>query len=166
VVDHTRRPVPQGERGEVVIRGANVMRGYLKRPEDTAKTIIDGWLHTGDVGVFDANGYLRIVDRIRDMLIRGGENIYPKQIETALYGHQGVLEAALVGRPDHVLGEVVVAYVAPRPDANVTAEELHALSADRLAKYKRPVAIELLSELPKNAVGKIDKPALRRLAAG
>jgi long-chain acyl-CoA synthetase len=77
-----------------------------------------------------------------------------------------VLEAAVIGRPDHVLGEVVVAYVAPRPDANVTAEELHALSADRLAKYKRPVAIELLSELPKNAVGKIDKPALRRLAAG
>jgi long-chain acyl-CoA synthetase len=164
VVDGTGKPVPQGERGEVVIRGGNVMRGYLNRPEDTAKTIVDGWLHTGDVGVFDADGYLRIVDRIKDMIIRGGENIYPKEIETALYGHAGVLEAAVVGCPDDVLGEVVVAYVALRPGAAVTVEELHELCADRLAKYKRPVAIEMLDALPKNAVGKIDKPALRRLA--
>jgi acyl-CoA synthetase (AMP-forming)/AMP-acid ligase II len=165
VVDHNGRPLPEGERGEVVIRGANVMRGYLNRPEDTAKTIIAGWLHTGDVGVFDADGYLRIVDRIKDMIIRGGENIYPKEIETALYGYAGVLEAAVVGRPDHVLGEVVVAYVALRPGAELSVEQLHELCAERLAKYKRPVAIELLDELPKNAVGKIDKPALRRLAA-
>jgi acyl-CoA synthetase (AMP-forming)/AMP-acid ligase II len=165
VVDHLGRTLPTGERGEVVIRGANVMRGYLNRPEDTATTIIDGWLHTGDVGIFDADGYLRIVDRIKDMIIRGGENIYPKEIETALYGHGSVLEAAVVGRPDDVLGEVVVAYVTLRPGAGVTAERLHALCAVRLAKYKRPVAIEVLEELPKNAVGKIDKPALRRLAA-
>jgi acyl-CoA synthetase (AMP-forming)/AMP-acid ligase II len=164
VVDHLGRPLPQGERGEVVIRGANVMRGYLNRPDDTAKTIIDGWLHTGDVGIFDEDGYLRIVDRIKDMIIRGGENIYPKEIETALYGHDGVLEVAVVGRPDDVLGEVVVAYVSARPDADVTAEELHALCAERLAKYKRPALIEVLDELPKNAVGKIDKPALRALA--
>jgi long-chain acyl-CoA synthetase len=163
VVDHLGRPLPQGERGEVVIRGANVMRGYLNRPEDTAKTIVDGWLHTGDVGVFDEDGYLRIVDRIKDMIIRGGENIYPKEIETALYSHDGVLEAAVVGRPDDVLGEVVVAYVAVRPAAAVTVEELEALCAERLAKYKRPVAIEILGELPKNAIGKIDKPALRVL---
>jgi long-chain acyl-CoA synthetase len=163
VVDQLGRPLPQGERGEVVIRGANVMRGYLNRPEDTAKTIVDGWLHTGDVGIFDEDGYLRIVDRIKDMIIRGGENIYPKEIETALYGHEGVLEVAVVGRPDDVLGEVVVAYVALRPEASVTVEELHALCAERLAKYKRPVLIEVLDELPKNAVGKIDKPALRGL---
>jgi long-chain acyl-CoA synthetase len=166
VVDKLGRPLPQGERGEVVIRGANVMRGYLNRPEDTAKTIVDGWLHTGDVGVFDEEGYLRIVDRIKDMIIRGGENIYPKEIETVLYGHEGVLEAAVVGRPDDVLGEVVVAYVAPRPDAKVTVEELHALCAERLAEYKRPVLIEVLEALPKNAVGKIDKPSLRALGAG
>jgi acyl-CoA synthetase (AMP-forming)/AMP-acid ligase II len=163
VVDPLGRPVPQGERGEVVIRGANVMRGYLNRPEDTAKAIVDGWLHTGDVGIFDADGYLRIVDRIKDMIIRGGENIYPKEIETALYSHDGVLEAAVVGRPDAVLGEVVVAYVTLRPDADVTVDELHALCAERLAKYKRPVVIEVLDELPKNAVGKIDKPSLRKL---
>ena len=163
VVDQLGNPVPQGERGEVVIRGANVMRGYLNRPEDTAKTIVDGWLHTGDVGIFDEDGYLRIVDRIKDMIIRGGENIYPKEIETVLYSHDGVHEAAVVGRPDDVLGEVVVAYVSVRPGATVTVEELAALCAERLAKYKCPVAIELLEELPKNHVGKIDKPALRKL---
>jgi long-chain acyl-CoA synthetase len=163
VVDQLGNPVPQGERGEIVIRGANVMRGYLNRPEDTAKTIIDGWLHTGDVGIFDEDGYLRIVDRIKDMIIRGGENIYPKEIETVLYSSEAVLEAAVVGQADDVLGEVVVAYVSVRPGATVTVEELEALSAERLAKYKRPVAIELLDELPKNPVGKIDKPALREL---
>jgi acyl-CoA synthetase (AMP-forming)/AMP-acid ligase II len=141
------------------------MRGYLNRPEDTARTIVDGWLHTGDVGIFDEDGYLRIVDRIKDMIIRGGENIYPKEIETVLYGHEDVYEAAVVGRPDDVLGEVVVAYVALRPKARVTVDELHALCASKLAKYKRPVLIEVLDDLPKNAVGKIDKPALRALVA-
>ena len=165
VVDRLGRPPPRGERGEVVIRGANVMRGYLNRPEDTARTIVDGWLHTGDVGIFDEGGYLRIVDRTKDMIIRGGENIYPKEIETALYAHEGVLEAAVVGRPDDILGEVVVAYVAQRPGTEVTVEELHGLCAGRLAKYKRPAQIEVLAELPKNAVGKIDKPALRALAS-
>jgi long-chain acyl-CoA synthetase len=164
-VDRDGRPVPQGERGEVVIRGANVMRGYLNRPEETAKTLVDGWLHTGDVGVFDADGYLQIVDRIKDMIIRGGENIYPKEIEAALYTHDGVLEAAVVGRPDDVLGEVVVAHVALRPESATTAEDLHALCAERLARYKRPVAIELHDALPKNAIGKIDKRALRAPAA-
>jgi long-chain acyl-CoA synthetase len=164
VVDLDGMPVSQGERGEVVIRGANVMRGYLNQPEATAKTVVDGWLHTGDVGTFDADGYLRIVDRIKDMIIRGGENIYPKEIETALYTHDGVLEAAVVGWPDTVLGEVVVAYVSARAQADLMVDELHALCAERLAKYKRPVSIEILDELPKNAIGKIDKPALRALA--
>jgi acyl-CoA synthetase (AMP-forming)/AMP-acid ligase II len=164
VVDHLGNRVPDGDRGEVVIRGANVMRGYLNRPQDTARTIVDGWLHTGDVGVFDADGYLRIVDRIKDMIIRGGENIYPKEIETVLYGHDGVLESAVVGRPDDMLGEVVVAYVALRPGADVCVEDLQALCAERLARYKRPTLVEVLDELPKNAVGKIDKPSLRRRA--
>ena len=164
VVDHDGTPVPQGERGEIVIRGANVMRGYLNRPEDTAKTLVDGWLHTGDVGIFDSDGYLRIVDRIKDMIIRGGENIYPKEIETALYSHDGVLEAAVVGRPDDVLGEVVVAYVSLRTEADLAVDELHAHCAERLAKYKRPTRIEVLDALPKNPIGKIDKPSLRALA--
>ena len=164
VVDADGRRLPQGQRGEVVVRGPNVMRGYLGRPEETARTIVDDWLHTGDVGIFDEDGYLRIVDRIKDMIIRGGENIYPKEIESALYTHEGVLEAAVVGRPDEVLGEVVLAYVSLRPGTDVTVDELHELCAAQLARYKRPVAIELLDELPKNPVGKIDKPALRALA--
>nr|WP_233243672.1 AMP-binding protein [Paraconexibacter algicola] len=154
--------LPHGERGEVVIKGPVVMRGYLNKPEETAKTIVDGWLHTGDVGIFDEDGYLKIVDRIKDMIIRGGENIYPKEIESVLYTDEGVLEAAVIGRPDDVLGEVVVAYVALRPDATTTVEDLHALCEEQLAKYKRPVLIELRDELPKNPVGKIDKPTLRK----
>lgn len=163
VMDPDGNILPQGDRGEVVIRGPIVMRGYLNKPEETAKTIdSQGWLHTGDVGIFDEDGYLKIVDRIKDMIIRGGENIYPKEIETALYTHEGVLEAAVVGRPDDVLGEVVVAYVSLRPDAQVTVEELHELCREKLAKYKLPVSIEVLDDLPKNPVGKIDKPTLRK----
>jgi acyl-CoA synthetase (AMP-forming)/AMP-acid ligase II len=163
VMDPDGNILPQGERGEVVIRGPIVMRGYLNKPEETAKTIdSQGWLHTGDVGIFDEDGYLKIVDRIKDMIIRGGENIYPKEIETVLYTSEGVLEAAVVGRPDDVLGEVVLAYVSLRPDAQVTVEELHDLCREKLAKYKLPVAIEVLDDLPKNPVGKIDKPTLRK----
>ena len=139
------------------------MRGYLHKPDETVKAIADGWLHAGDVGIFDEDGYLRIVDRIKDMIIRGGENIYPKEIETALYGHEGVLEAPVVGRPDDVLGEVVAAYVAARP--GITAEDLDALCTELLARYKRPVLIEVLEELPTNAIGRIDKSALRSLAS-
>jgi O-succinylbenzoate-CoA ligase len=162
IVDEEGNHLPQGERGEVILRGPNIMRGYLNKPEETAKTVKDGWLHTGDVGLLDEDGYLVLVDRIKDMIIRGGENIYPKEIESVLYSHEGVLEAAVIGRPDDVLGEVVVAYVVLRPEAEVTVDELHELCASQLAKYKLPVLIELLDELPKNPVGKIDKPTLRK----
>ncbi len=161
-VDPEGNAVPTGERGEVVIKGPTVMRGYLNRPEETAKTVVGGWLHTGDVGIFDEDGYLRIVDRIKDMIIRGGENIYPKEIETVLYGDPGVLEAAVIGRPDERLGEVVVAYVVLRDGADTTPEALAERCREELARYKQPVAIELLPELPKNPVGKIDKPAIRK----
>jgi long-chain acyl-CoA synthetase len=161
IVDDEGQHLPQGGRGEVILRGPNIMRGYLNKPEETAKALRNGWLHTGDVGYLDEDGYLVLVDRIKDMIIRGGENIYPKEIESVLYTHDGVLEAAVIGRPDDVLGEVVVAYVAPRPDADVEVEELHELCRGQLAKYKLPVLIELVDELPKNPVGKIDKPTLR-----
>ena len=162
VVDDDGEPVPTGERGEVVIRGENVMRGYLNRPEETAKTVdADGWLHTGDVGILDDDGYLRIVDRTKDMIIRGGENIYPKEIENAIYGDERVLEAAVIGRPHDVLGEVVIAYVSVRPGHELTVEELAARCEEHLAKYKRPTEIHLIDELPKNPVGKLDKPTLR-----
>jgi long-chain acyl-CoA synthetase len=161
VMDAAGTPLPPGGVGEVVVRGPNVMRGYLNRPEETARTIVDGWLRTGDVGRFDEDGYLVIVDRIKDMIIRGGENIYPKEIESVLYRHPDVLEAAVVGAPHEVFGEVPVAFVAPRPGARADAEALHRLCRDALAKYKRPEEIVPLPSLPKNAVGKIDKPALR-----
>jgi len=159
--------VTVGTVGEVLIKGPNVMRGYLGRPEETAATVIDGWLHTGDVGRFDDDGYLVLVDRVKDMIIRGGENIYPKEIENVLYAHRDVLEAAVVGAPHPTYGEVPFAFVTLRPGAVVTAEALSDHCRERLARYKLPARIERLASMPKNAVGKIDKPALRSgLAAG
>jgi long-chain acyl-CoA synthetase len=150
-------------RGEVVVRGPNVMRGYLNKPEDTAATLHDGWLHTGDVGYFDADGYLVLVDRVKDMIIRGGENIYPKEIENVLYSHPAVLEAAVVGRPHAVLGEEPVAFVALRGPQSVTPGELVELCSRSLARFKVPRDVVVLDVLPKNAVGKIAKPELREL---
>ncbi|HSO54540.1 MAG TPA: AMP-binding protein [Actinomycetes bacterium] len=157
--------LPVGGAGEVVIKGGNVMRGYLNRPEATAATVVDGWLHTGDVGFLDEDGYLTLVDRIKDMIIRGGENVYPKEIESVLGRHDAVLEAAVIGAPHPVYGEVPVAYVVTYPDAAVTTDELLELCRRNLTKIKLPVAIHIVDELPKNAVGKIDKPTLRKLNA-
>ncbi|CAL9632450.1 Long-chain-fatty-acid--CoA ligase [Streptomyces sp. enrichment culture] len=154
--------LPPGEVGEVVVRGPNVMRGYLNRPEETAATLVDGWLRTGDVGRVDEDGYLVLVDRVKDMIIRGGENLYPKEIESVLYGHPAVLEAAVVGVPDPVYGEVPIAYVVAYPDVPVTAGELLDHCRRNLTKVKLPVEIHRLDALPKNPVGKIDKPALRK----
>ncbi|OHU99491.1 class I adenylate-forming enzyme family protein [Mycobacterium talmoniae] len=154
--------VTDGSPGEVVIKGPIVMRGYLNRPEETAKTIIDSWLHTGDIGVLDADGYLTLVDRVKDMIIRGGENIYPKEIESAIYTHPDVREAAVVGRPDPVYGEVPVAFVFFRDGADTTPDTLREHLTKSLAKYKLPTEIIAVAGLPKNPVGKIDKPALRR----
>ena len=153
--------LPAGERGEVVIRGANVMRGYLGQPEATATVLRDGWLHTGDVGYLDEDGYLVLVDRIKDMIIRGGENIYPKEIEETLYRHPAVLEAAVVGRPDPVLGEIPVAFVSLRPGRAATPAELTEHCRESLAAYKVPKEIRTLTQLPKNSVGKLVKGLLR-----
>lgn len=167
VVDESGDPVPQGETGEVLIAGPVVMAGYLGRPDETARTIVDGWLHTGDIGRFDEDGYLQIVDRIKDMIIRGGENVYPKEIENAFYSHPDVHEVAVVGAPHEVFGEVPVAFVALREGSDATPEVLAHHVAQFLAAYKRPARITLVDEIPKNPVGKIDKPALRRgLAEG
>ena len=115
VVGEDDEPLPSGQVGEVTVRGPNVMRGYLGKPEETAETLRGGWLHTGDLGRFDEDGYLVLVDRLKDMIIRGGENIYPKEIEDALYAHPSVLDAAVVGRPDPLFGEEPVAFVVLRP---------------------------------------------------
>ena len=149
--------------GEVLVRGPNVMRGYLGRPKDTDEALRDGWLHTGDVGYFDDDGYLVLVDRVKDMIIRGGENIYPKEIENVLYRHPAVLEAAVVGRPHDVLGEEPVAFISLRSESPTIAAELQTLCAAELAAYKRPRDIIVVDEIPKNPVGKPSKPALREL---
>ena len=150
-----------GEYGEIVIKGPNVMLGYLNRPEATAETIHDGWLHTGDVGYVDEDGYFYIVDRSKDMIIRGGENIYPREIEEVLYAFEGVAECAVVGIPDEVRGEEVLALVAPKPGTTLDLDELAAHAAERLAKYKLPRRFEIRDELPKTPTGKISKGPLR-----
>ena len=165
IVDEAGRPVPDGEAGEVVIKGANVMRGYLNRPEETAKTVVDGWLHTGDIGRFDEDGYLVLVDRAKDMIIRGGENIYPREIEEVVHHLPQIAEAAVVGRPNPTYGEEPVLFVSTQPNATLTPEAIRDHIAGQLAKYKRPADITILDDLPRNPVGKIDKPALRRLLA-
>ncbi|SEC27997.1 Acyl-CoA synthetase (AMP-forming)/AMP-acid ligase II [Streptomyces sp. 3213] len=161
IVDADGSEVPPGADGEVVVRGPNVMRGYLGRPEETAKVIVDGWLHTGDVGRLDADGYLTLVGRSKDMIIRGGENIYPKEIEDVLVGDPSVLEAAVIGVPDEKWGEVVVAYVQPRPGSTVDPSALESLCARSLTGFKRPTAFFVVEAIPKNPVGKIDKVSLR-----
>ncbi|WP_086768385.1 class I adenylate-forming enzyme family protein [Streptomyces bobili] len=161
IVDADGSEVPPGVEGEVVVRGPNVMRGYLGRPEETAKVLVDGWLRTGDVGRLDADGYLTLVGRSKDMIIRGGENIYPKEIEDVLVGDPSVLEAAVIGVPDEKWGEVVVAYVQPRPGSTVDPSALQELCARSLTGFKRPTAFFVVEAIAKNAVGKIDKVSLR-----
>ncbi|NMO02728.1 long-chain fatty acid--CoA ligase [Gordonia sp. TBRC 11910] len=154
--------VATGERGEVLIAGPNVMPGYLNRPEDTAKTLVDGWLRTGDIGFLDADGYLTLVDRAKDMIIRGGENIYPKEIESVVYRLPQVAEAAVIGRSDAKFGEVPVLYVSLNAGESLDTTTILAHLTESLTKYKLPVEITVLDTLPKNAVGKLDKPTLRR----
>ncbi len=140
--------VTQHGTGEVLVRGPNVMRGYLGQPTETDRALEDGWLRTGDVGYFDDDGYLVLVDRVKDMIIRGGENIYPKEIENVLYGHPDVLEAAVVGCPHEVLGEEPVAVVALRAETATTRDDLHQRCAAALARYKLPRAVFVLDALP------------------
>jgi acyl-CoA synthetase (AMP-forming)/AMP-acid ligase II len=162
LVDSAGNPVADGAAGEVVIRGANVMRGYLNRPEETASTVVDGWLHTGDIGRFDEDGYLVLVDRAKDMIIRGGENIYPREIEAVAHGLPQIAEAAVVGRPNPVYGEEPVLFVSLHPGAELGNAAIREHLAGALSKYKLPVQITIMADLPKNAVGKIAKPELRK----
>jgi acyl-CoA synthetase (AMP-forming)/AMP-acid ligase II len=163
IADPSGVHLPQGATGEVLVQGPNVMRGYLGKPQETAKTIVDGWLRTGDIGRIDEDGYLAIVGRVKEMIIRGGENIYPKEIEDVLFEFPGVLEAAVIGVPHETLGEIVVAYVAFRTGFAGTQEGLSEHCTDRLTRYKRPSTINIIDSLPKNAVGKVDKLRLRKM---
>lgn len=161
VVDGTGDDVPTGTAGEVIVSGPTIMQGYLNLPEATAETVVDGWLHTGDIGHLDEDGYLTLIDRVKDMIIRGGENIYPKEIEAVLHGADGVLEAAVVARPHRTLGEEPVAVVSLMQGSPLTAPDLLEHCRTHLTKIKVPVDLKIVAQIPKNPVGKIDKPTLR-----
>ena len=159
--DDADRALPVGEVGEVCVRGANVMLGYYRMPEDTAAVLRDGWLRTGDVGRLDADGFLFIVERKKDVIIRGGFNIYPREVEEVLYAHPAIVEAAVVGRHDALMGEDVMAYVVPKAGATLDADAIIAFCRDRLAGYKCPKEIRLVDTLPKNPIGKVLRKELR-----
>ena len=165
VADTNDNTLPPGETGEVLVRGDSVMAGYWRNPEATAQTLAGGWLHTGDVGVMDADGFLTLKDRSKDMIISGGANIYPREVEEVLLAHPDVAEVSVIGRPDPDWGESVVAYVVPRAGATVDPAALDRLCLARIARFKRPKAYVPISELPKNNYGKVLKTALRQLDA-
>ncbi len=159
--DEEGKSVPSGERGEIVMRGPKVFKGYWRDPDATAAAFAGGWFHTGDIGVRDDDGYLYIVDRLKDMIVSGGENIAGSEVERVLYEHDSVVEAAVVGRPDDRWGEVPVAFVVLRQDATATADVLLEHCGAQLARYKVPKEITFLSALPRNPSGKVLKRALR-----
>jgi long-chain acyl-CoA synthetase len=161
IVDDDGREVASGARGEVLIKSANIMQGYLNRPEATAETVVDGWLHTGDVGCVDEEGFVFIVDRKKDLIIKGGYNIYPREIEEVLYQMPGVAEAAVVGVQDEAKGEHVRAVISVRPGAELDQPAIEEYLSQNLAKYKLPSEYIFMTELPKGPTGKILKRELR-----
>jgi long-chain acyl-CoA synthetase len=161
VVDADDRELPPGETGEVVCRGDVVMAGYWRNPEATAAALRGGWLHTGDVGRFDGDGFLTLLDRSKDLIISGGANVYPREVEEVLLRHPALLEASVVGRPHPEWGEEVVAFVVARPGQMVSEAELDRLCLDHIARFKRPRAYRFVDALPKNNYGKVLKTELR-----
>jgi long-chain acyl-CoA synthetase len=165
VADADDRTLPPGEVGEVLARGDVVMTGYWRNPQATAETLRGGWLHTGDMGAVDADGFLTLKDRSKDMIISGGSNIYPREVEELLLRDAAVAEVSVIGRPDPEWGEVVVAFVVPAPGAAPTAEALDALCLQSIARFKRPKQYRFVAALPKNNYGKVLKTALREQLA-
>jgi acyl-CoA synthetase (AMP-forming)/AMP-acid ligase II len=165
VVDETERDCAPGVAGEIVVKGDQVLMGYWRNPEATQKSFVDGWFRTGDVGRWDEDGYLTIVDRKKDMILTGGENVYPREVEEVLYEHRAVVEAAVVGAPDPTWGEKVVAVVCRRAGEDVSQEELIAFCKERIASYKKPRHVVFIDTLPKNASGKVLKRELREAIA-
>jgi acyl-CoA synthetase (AMP-forming)/AMP-acid ligase II len=167
VVDDTGQDAAPGVPGEILVKGDQVLSGYWKNPEATAASFTDGWFHTGDVGRWDAEGYLYIVDRKKDMILTGGENVYPREVEEVLYRHPAVVEAAVIGAPDPKWGEKVVAVISVRAGHEVSGTELVAFCREEIASYKKPRHVVFIDALPKNASGKVLKRELRdQIAAG
>jgi acyl-CoA synthetase (AMP-forming)/AMP-acid ligase II len=160
IVDEQGRDVAPGATGEVLVRGAHVMKGYWNRPDATAETIRDGWLHTGDVATIDADGFIYIADRKKDMIISGGENIYPAEIENVILAHPSVREVAVIGQPSGKWGESPLAIVV-KQEASLTESDVLEWSRGKLAGYKRPKGVRFVDEIPRNPAGKILKRVLR-----
>jgi long-chain acyl-CoA synthetase len=165
IFDDQDRDVPVGEVGEIVIRGPAVMKGYYNNPQATAETLRGGWLHTGDLGKMDEDGYVYILDRKKDMIICSGYNVYPREIEELLHTHPAVLEAAVIGIPDPKRGESPMAFIIPRPGAKVTEPELIQFCRDNLAAYKAIKAVKFVEEFPRNPNRKVLKRELREMVA-
>jgi len=163
--DADGHPLPPGEAGEVCARSPGIMQGYWRAPEATSEAIEDGWLHTGDIGYLDAEGYLFIVDRMKDLIIRGGFNVYPRDVEDALVQHPAVQMAAVVGRPSERHGEEVVAFVSLAPEAEISGEELVEWAREHIGGYKYPREVHLVDAIPLTPVGKIDRKAVRARVA-
>ena len=162
IVDDDNQPIAAGERGEICLRGPNIMKGYWNRPEATAAAIDDeGWFHSGDVGYFDEDGFLFICDRLKDMVISGGENVYPAEVESALYKHDSIAEVAVIGLPDEKWGEAVTAVAALHEGHELTLEELREFAQPLLARYKLPLRLHLVEALPRNPAGKVLKFVLK-----
>lgn len=164
IIDNEKNQLPSMEIGELVVRGPNVMYGYYGLPEESEKTLQNGWLHTGDLAYVDQDGYLFIVDRLKDMIITSGENIYPREIEELLYAYPSVAEAAVIGVPDKLRGTIVHAYIVTTDDATINKKLLKAYMQERLAAYKIPREFIVVNSLPKNSTGKILKTNLRQQA--
>jgi fatty-acyl-CoA synthase len=161
----TGRTTPQGVPGEVCIRGYLVMQGYWENVEATAEAVDPaGWMHTGDLGVMDSEGYLNIVGRIKDMVIRGGENLYPKEIEDVLFEHPAVASAQVIGVPDERMGEELMAWIVVRDGADLTEEDLRAFCKDRIAHFKVPRYVKFVDEFPMTVTGKVQKFVMRQMA--
>ncbi|MFZ3288800.1 MAG: long-chain fatty acid--CoA ligase [Telluria sp.] len=163
VVDPADHDVECGASGEIIVRGPNVMLGYWKAPEANAAALVDGWLHTGDIGHWDADGFLYVDGRVKDMIISGGENIYPAEIENVLAECPDIVESSVVGRPDPRWGEIVVAVVVLAPASKITAQDILSLFEGRIARYKHPKQVLFMERLPRTAVGKIRKEDVRRM---
>jgi fatty-acyl-CoA synthase len=165
LVDGDGNDVAQGVSGEILVKGDNVMSGYWNAPHATAAVLSDGWFRTGDVGHFDEEGYLYVDGRSKDMIISGGENIYPAEIENLLIESPDIAEASVIGRPDERWGEIVVAVVVPRPDHTLSGEQVLKLLEGRIARFKHPKEVVVVKALPKTALGKIRKEDVRKMVA-